>query len=311
MSSNIPGRPINFTLVNEIKRRELDPYDPTRFKLLFVDHSYFDLYGVTLKAGRTYQSTPGVYGKNDEVIVLNEAAVHALGFKSADEAINQHVWLNLWGSKDRVIVGIVEDHYHESVKQSVLPTIYYPNHEAHQQVYFSIRLNKDADVHEAIAFIETAYKKVFPKNPFDYFFIDELYEKQFQSDLHFARIFGLFSGVALFLACLGILGITLYEANTKLKEISIRKVLGASVASIVGILSKKHVRVIMISLLVATPIAFYASSQWLLGYPVHIDLGVVPFVIAGVSITLLTFAASIVQTIRAASTNPVDHLKNE
>jgi putative ABC transport system permease protein len=121
----------------------------------------------------------------------------------------------------------------------------------------------------------------------------------------------LFSGVALFLACLGIVGITLYEANTRLREISIRKVLGASVAGIVGILSKKHVKVIIISLLVATPIAFYASSQWLLGYPVRIDLTIVPFVIAGMSITALTFAASVIQTIKAASTNPVDHLKNE
>jgi putative ABC transport system permease protein len=172
-------------------------------------------------------------------------------------------------------------------------------------------LNKGADVQEALAYIETAYKKVLPQNPFTYFFIDELYDKQFQSDLHFARIFGLFSGVALFLGCLGILGITLYEANTRLKEISIRKVLGASVTSIVNILSKKHVRVIVISLLVATPIAFYASSQWLLGYPVRITLTAMPFVIAGASITVLTFVASVVQTLRAASTNPVDHLKNE
>ncbi|MEJ0029600.1 MAG: FtsX-like permease family protein [Bacteroidota bacterium] len=124
-----------------------------------------------------------------------------------------------------------------------------------------MRLQKAADVQEALTFIEGAYKKVFTKNPFSYFFVDKLYEKQFQSDLHFARVFGLFSGVALFLACLGILGITLFEANTRLKEISIRKVLGASVTGIITLLSKKHVRVIVISLLVATPIAFYASSQ--------------------------------------------------
>jgi putative ABC transport system permease protein len=312
MSSNVPGRPINFTIVNDIKRNELDPYNPARFKLLFIDHNYMDLYGVTLKAGRSYRDSPYKnYDENSAVIVLNESAIHVLGFKSAEEALNQHIWLNLWGSKDRTIIGVVEDHYHQSVKELIPPTIYYPNDGAHQQVYYSIRLNEGADFAETIAFVENAYKKVFPTNPFDYFFIDQLYEKQFQSDLHFARIFGLFSGVALFLACLGIVGITLFEANSRLKEISIRKVLGASVAGIVGILSKKQVRVIIISLLVATPLAFYASSQWLSAYPVRITLTITPFVIGGISITALTFAASIIQTLRAASTNPVDHLKNE
>jgi putative ABC transport system permease protein len=310
MSSNIPGRPVNFTLVNEIKRSQSDPYDPTRFKLLFIDHNYMDLYGIKLKAGRTYEYL-GEYGENDRVIVLNEAAVHALGFKSAEEAINQHIWLNLWGATDRPIVGVVEDYHHESVKEPVMPTVYYPNHNAHQQVYFSVKLNKGADVQEALTAIEAAYKKVLPQNPFAYLFIDQLYERQFQSDIHFARVFGMFSGVALFLACLGIVGITLFEANTRLREISIRKVLGSSVAGIVGILSKKHVRVIVVSLLVATPIAFYASSQWLSEYPVRIELTIAPFVIAGVSVVILTFAASVIQTLKAATTNPVDHLKNE
>ncbi len=312
MSSNVPGRTINFTLVNEIKQKETDQYDPTRFKLLFIDHNYMDLYEVKVKAGRSYNYSPlKNYDENNAVIVLNEAAVHALGFKSAEEAVNQHIWVNLWGSTDREIIGVVEDHYHTSVKELVPPTIYYPNDGAHQQVYFSIKLEKGADVKESLTFIENAYKKVLPQNPFTYFFVDELYQKQFQSEIHFARVFSVFSGVALFLACLGILGITLYEANTRLKEISIRKVLGASVTGIIGILSKKHVRVIIISLLVATPIGFYASSQWLESYPVRTGLTATPFVIAGISITVITFAASIVQTIKAASTNPVDHLKNE
>lgn len=312
MSSNVPGRTINFTLVNQIKQKDTDPYDPTRFKLLFIDHNYMDLYGVKLKAGRSYRySSVKNYDENNAVIVLNESAIRALGFASAEEAVSKHIWVDLWGSTDREIIGVVEDHYHTSVKQAVPPTLYYPNDAAHQQVYFSVKLNEGADVQETLSFIEDAYKKVLPQNPFTYFFIDELYEKQFQSELHFARIFAIFSGVALFLACLGILGITLFEANTRLKEISIRKVLGASVTSIVGILSKKHVRVIVISLLVATPIACYASSQWLSGYPVRITLTWMPFAIAGVSIAVLTFAASIVQTLRAASSNPVDHLKDE
>ncbi|MEJ0029601.1 MAG: hypothetical protein WDO15_04200 [Bacteroidota bacterium] len=128
---------MNFTLVNEAKRHKLDPYDPTRFKLLFIDHNNVDLYGLTLKAGRTYREDPKKdWGENNAVIVLNEAAIQQLGFKSAEEALHEHIWLNLWGSEDREIIGVVEDHYHESVKTAVAPTIYYPNNGAAQQSIF-------------------------------------------------------------------------------------------------------------------------------------------------------------------------------
>jgi putative ABC transport system permease protein len=311
-SSNVPGRDINFTLVNEIKRSKEDPYDPRRFKLLFIDYNYIPLYGLKVTAGRNYLQSEA---ENDNTgrIILNEAAVRALGFKSADEAINQNIYFRLWNfMKPQIeIVGILEDHHHQAIKEEVLPTIYFLNMGAHQLAYFSVRLNKGANTQAAIEFIEGSYKHLFPQNPFNYFFAKDLYEQQFDSEIHFARIFGLFSWVASFLACLGILGITLFETNRRLKEISIRKVLGASGRNIITLLSKNSVGVVFISLAMAVPLAYYASSQWLMSYPVRIGLTALPFVIAAGSITLLTFIASAVQTFKAAQSNPIDHLKNE
>lgn len=311
-SSNVPGREINFTLVNEVKRNQADPFDPTRYKLLFIDYDYIPLYGLKLKAGRNYLPSEAVED-NTGRIILNEAAIRALGFRNAEEAIHQHIYFQLWPfMKPQIeIVGIIEDHHHRAIKETVEPTIYFLNMGRFQQVYYSVKFNKGADVQEATRFVEASYKKLFPKYPFNYFFVDDLYQKQFDSEVHFARIFAMFSGVASLLACLGIIGITLFETNTRLKEISIRKVLGASAAGIVALLSKNNAKVVIISLLVAVPAAYYASSQWLLTYPVRVELNVVPFIIAALSITILTFMASAVQTFKAAQSNPVNHLKNE
>lgn len=267
-SSNIPGRSINFALVNEMKRSKQDPFDPTRFKLLFIDYNYIPLYGLKLKAGRNYLPSEEL-NDNTGRIIVNEAAIRALGFKSPEDAINRMIYFKLWDfMKDQIeIVGILEDHHHQAVKNIVEPTIYFLNMGKFQQVYYSVKLNKGADPQEAIKFISATYKKMFPKLPFNYFFVDEFYQKQFDSEVHFARVFGIFSGIASLLACLGILGITLFETSTRLKEISIRKVLGASVTGIVALLSKNSIKVVMISLIIAVPLAYYGASQWLLNYP--------------------------------------------
>ncbi len=312
VSSNVPGRAINFSMINEIKRKQNDPHDPRRFKLLFIDYNYIPLYGLKLKAGRNYLESEGAEDNSGRTI-LNEAAVRALGFNSAEEAINQKIYFRIWEfmKPEIEIVGILEDHHHQAIKEEVEPTVYFLNMGRFQQAYFSVKLNTGADTHEAMAFVEATFRKTFPKNPFHYFFVDEIYDKQFESEVHFARIFTLFSWVASFLACLGILGITLFETNTRLKEISIRKVLGASVSGIITLLSKKYVRVVIASLVIAVPLAYYGAAQWLLNYPVRTDLTMKPFIISAVTIVLITFVASGVQTFKAARSNPVDHLKNE
>jgi len=326
-TSAIPGTEVGFTFVNLLKRSLNDPYNSTRYKMLFIDFNFIPLYGLKLKAGRNFNPLLGEDTEiakkllNDEkppkdyyqTLMLNESAVRALGFQSAEEALNQIIYLVLWADdfEKYKIVGIVEDYHHEALKKEVNPIIFTLNYDRFQQAYYSVKLSAGTNPHEALAYIEKSWKEFFPSKPFDYFFMDEYYDQQFKSEKHFERIFGSFAMVAVFLACLGILGISLFEANSRLKEISIRKVLGASVANLVTLLSKDHIKMILLSCLLAGPLIYFVSDNWLSAYPIRIKLSAFHFLTPLVILFTLVFLTSIIQTMKAALTNTVDHLKNE
>jgi putative ABC transport system permease protein len=310
-SSAIPGTEIGFTLVNEIHRHKGDPYDPTRFKLLFMDYNFIPMYGLKFLAGRNYQETDPP--ENIDHIILNQTAVLALGFESAEEAIGQKVHFPLWQwmSPDTEIIGVLEDYHHEAIKKPVMPTIFFLNLGAFQQVYYSIKLEATSDPSTAIDELRRAWIDIFPDRPFEYFFLDEYYDRQFKSEIIFGRIFTLFSLLAIALCCLGILGMTIFEANARLKEISIRKTLGASVANLLALLSRDHLRVMALSGIIAVPLIWWGARQWLDNYPVHIPLALWFFVTPLAIVGLVLVVTSGFQTLRAAQTNPVDHLKQE
>ncbi len=326
-TSAIPGTEVGFTFINFLKRSLSDPYSATRYKMMFIDFNFIPLYGLKLKSGRNFNSSLGedteVAKKlmNDEkppkdyylTLMLNESAIHALGFQSTEEALNQIIYLHLWADdfEKYKIVGIVEDYHHEALKKEVNPIIFTLNYDHFQQAYYSIKLNTGANPHEALTYIEKSWKELFPTKPFDYFFMDEYYDQQFKSEKHFERIFGSFAAVGVFLACLGILGISLFEANARLKEISIRKVLGASVLNLVALLSKDNIKMILLSCLLAMPAIYFVSSNWLSTYPVRIKLSPIAFIIPLVILLVVVFFTSIIQTLKASLTNPVDHLRNE
>ena len=310
-SSAIPGTEIGFTYVDLIKRNVGDPYDPTRYKTLFIDYNFIPLYGLKLLAGRNYNEENGE-DENWGTLILNEKAIKNLGFKSPEEAVGQEIQFMAVDKWDKYkIVGIVEDYHHEAVKKEVFPMIFFLNHNFGQQVYYSIKLSPGANARHAIDFIESSWKQAFPEKPFEYAFVDEYYDQQFKSERHFSRIFFVFAGIAVFVGCLGILGMTLFEANVRLKELSIRKVLGASVANILTLLAKDHIRILLLSSIVAAPLVYIIGSEWLKSYPTRVEISptvvVIPFLIV---VAMLVITACF-QTIKAATANPIDHLKHE
>ena len=311
-SSCIPGMEIDEYFVNRIKRSQTDPDDPTRFKILFIDYNFIPFYGLKLEAGRNYSPEQGDE-ENWNTVILNASAIRALGFASPGEALDQEIDFLLWGGKFEKykIVGVVEDYYHEAIKKSVQPTILSFNHSRFQDVYYSVKLNAGSNPQEALAYIHDRWKEVFPAKSFDYFFLDEYYDRQFKTEKHFARTFGSFAGVAVFIACLGILGLTLFEMNARLKEISIRKVLGATAANLVALLSKDYFKLVLMATLISTPIIYYSASEWLNNYPDRIDISGWFFVLPLIVMVVLVSVASGLQTIKAAGTNPVDHLNCE
>ncbi|HEY5825530.1 MAG TPA: FtsX-like permease family protein [Cyclobacteriaceae bacterium] len=326
-SSAIPGTEIGFTFINLLKRSLSDPYSPVRYKTLFIDQNYIPVYGLKLKAGRNFSHELGEdvdYAKGwlrgdkppkdyYQTLLLNESAIHALGFNTPEEAVNQIIYYHLWADdfEKYKIVGVVEDYHHEALKKEVFPTIFALNHGGFQQVYYSVKAEAGSNTRDVLSHVEKSWKELFPNKPFDYFFIDDYYDQQFKSELYFSRIFGLFAGVAVFIACLGILGMTLFEANARIKELSIRKVLGASVTSLMALLSKGYFKLIFLSALVSIPLIYWSASKWLEKYPVRAEVNAWYFIFPLVAVIIMVMFASGVQTFKAANSNPVDNLKHE
>lgn len=310
-SSAIPGMEIGFQYVNQVKKNIGDPYNSARYKVLFVDYNFIPVYDLKLLAGRNYSKDNGE-DENWGTLILNERAIRDLGFNTPEEAVDQEIYFMVVDDWDKYkIVGVVEDYHHEALKKEVHPTILFLNHNLGQQVYYSVRSNDTGTIREVLAYVEKTWKDIFPQKPFDYFFLDDFYDQQFKSELQFGRIFGWFAGVAVFVACLGVLGMTLFEASSRLKEISIRKVLGASVTGLLALLSVTHFRLLLISAVVVTPLIYYLGYEWLSTYPARIELSVTFLLLPFAMILVMVILTCGLQTLRAARTNPINHLRNE
>jgi len=319
-SSAVPGTEIGFTYVNLLKRNVNDPYDPTPFKTLFVDDKYIPFYGLKLLAGTNFAAPRPVANwinpwddMNWLTLILNESAIHALGFNSADEAVDQIVEFENFEDhfQKHRIIGVIEDYHHEAVKKAVLPMILSPNYGSFQQVYYSIRLHPQSNPEDAVNEIGRSWKTVFPDKPFEYSFLDRYYDQQFKTELYAKRIFSVFAGIAIFISCLGILGLTLFETNARVKEITIRKILGASATSLVALLSRDNLRLLLVAGLISAPIIYYVADEWLSKYPIRINISLLIFIIPAIMILIVVAFTSSFQTIKAANANPVDHLKHE
>lgn len=317
-SSAIPGSEIGFNYVNLIKRNIGDPYDPAVYKTLFVSADFIDTYNIGLVAGNTFEVPSGFSGTAPwetagwSSVILNERAIRQLGFASATEALNQQIYFEVFDEPLKCrIIGVIKDYRHEATKKEVYPTILFHNYATFQQVYFSVRLKEGSRPQESLAQIENTWKELFPDRPFDYFFLDEYYDRQFRSEVYFQKIFSWFAGIAIVVACLGILGMTLFEMNSRLKEISIRKVLGASVLGVTVLLSKTNVKLIAIASVLAIPVVYILATEWLSNYPERIQLTAWLAVIPVIVILIIVLMVSGFQTIKTASANPVDHLRGE
>jgi putative ABC transport system permease protein len=308
-SSTIPGMDIGFELVNEMKKSEAEPYNPTPYKLLFIDYNYVQLFQVKLVAGRNYGDNEANTGK----IILNESAVHDLGFNSPHEAIGSHVYFRIWDFMPPTseIIGVIADHHHESIKQVIQPTIYFLNEDRFQQVYYTVRLNPEMSVADALSYVEDTWKQVFPNRPFQYFFLDEFYDRQFKTEIQYSRIFGVFAIIAIFIALLGITGIALFEARSRSKEISIRKVMGASWHHLLKLLSHGYIVIMLISGLIGGPVIYFGASQYLSFYPQRINVGPEYFLLPLAVVAVIIVVIVLWQLIDVSKTNPVKHLRNE
>jgi putative ABC transport system permease protein len=303
-SNSVPGLSLHELSSTGTVRLGQDGKNRYTYYYFGIDADFISSMSMKLVSGRNFENgTP-----NHDQVIVNEEAVDKLGFSSVEEAIGAKLTFQTrWPGQPATIIGVMKNFYQRSPKEKHIPMIF-PY--ATKTDYFSIRLNS-TNIHETIASIKAAYGEVLPNMLFSYFFLDEKYNQQYRGDAQFGKVIATFSGLALFIACLGLFGLSSYTIVQRTKEIGIRKVLGASVAQIVRLLSQDFAKVIMIAALVAMPVAYFALEEWLSNYEVRIGLTAWVFILPILLIFLLAFLTVGFQTLRTALTNPTNSLKQE
>lgn len=268
-----------------------------------VDTSYFKVYGIRMLAGRTFNATAA----NDTIqqIVLNQTAVKRFGWKDAEAAIGKPFRI---GNRPGTVVGVTSDFHYNSLQQTIEPLAIMPQNAGFSRITLKVDVKK-AD--QVIAAIEATWKKMFPSVLFDYGFLSQQIQAQYEAEERFSKIFLYFSVLSLLIACLGLYGLISFTIFQKTKEIGVRKVLGATASGIAARLSGQLVKPVLIACFISIPIAWYSMHAWLQNFAYRIDLTWWMFTVAAVLVLLIALLTVIFQVVQAAVVNPVKSLRTE
>ena len=284
-------------------RRKGDERDGLNIQTNVADAGIVDALGLTLLAGRTLPETKQE-GDTLVQVVLNKKAIDYLGY-SPEEAIGKEVEIGVINT----IVGVVEDFNHESLHVPIGAYAFH-NNKGEPKSYLLVRFNS-TELSRTLQLFENAYKDVAPESAFDYSFLDKNLEKLYEREQRASKVGILFCGLAIFVACLGLFGLAAFMAEQRKKEIGVRKVLGASVLNITRMLSKDFIKLVLVSLVIAFPIAFWLMERWLQDFAYRINIGWAVFAIAGCSAICIALLTVSFQSVRAAMTDPVKSLRSE
>ncbi|MGN6638699.1 MAG: ABC transporter permease [Mucilaginibacter sp.] len=283
--------------------------DPnTHFTMRFdgISKNFMSTYNVKLLAGRGFDfSDYNPQFTKVHNVILNQSAIKMLGFSSPQAAIGRSI---LNGDKKWDIVGVVADYHQKSLRYAVEPTMLQPLLNIQNQI--SVKIDPE-NVSATVAAIKAKYQNFFPGNIFDFVFVDQQFNDQYKNDELFGKAFGIFGGFAIFIACLGLLGLSLFATIQRTKEIGVRKVLGASVSNIVLLLSKDFIKLVIVAIFIGSLIAWYVLHNWLQNFAYHTDISWWVFCLAGISAIMVALATISFQAVKAAMTNPVKSLRSE
>lgn len=271
-------------------------------RIVWIDPDFIETYGITVLSGRTFN--PSI--KSDmESVLVNEAALAAFGLGDAENALKERVIL---GDDTVAVLGVLKNYHWASLKTDHTPWLFKADTISTRS--FSIHLN-GKNITETIRKVEKEYKEAFPGNPFDYYFLDDFFNNQYRDEQQFAKLFSLFAILAIVIACLGLWGLASFTTTQKLKEIGIRKVMGASISNIMSLLSWQFLKLVAIASLIAIPLTWYGISTWLGNFAFRIGLQWDLFVVPVVILCVLALGTVSLQILRGARTNPAKILRSE
>lgn len=302
-SGMVPGKKLRFQgdmRAYSSPQGEVYPMDVTG-----GDYGLIETLGMSIIAGRNFSRE--FPNDPDTSLLITRAGAEMLGYKNPEDIINKTVVMESFGDAG-IIVGVVEDYNHESLRVKAAPSVF--SLAPFWAEYFLIRVEGQA-VPQALVDIESAWNAVYPSNPFDYFFLDEFFNNQYKSEQQFQSMFSVFSVLAILIGCLGLFGLSAFTAMQKTKEIGIRKVLGASVQGVFYMLSREFIILILIANVIAWPIIYFAMDKWLQGFEYRTTIDIAVFGLALLAVLVVALLTISFQTIKSARLNPVDSLRYE
>lgn len=270
-----------------------------------MDYDFMDVFGMKLIAGRLFSEE--FRQDEDTSAVITESAVRLLGFASPEDAIGATITAPAFRWSP-IVVGVVNDYHQVSLKQALDPTVFYCSKYSGEM--YSIKLQA-TNVSATVEHVRNAWQKAFPGNPFEYYFLDDFFNRQYENERKFGKLFSTFAIFAVIVGCLGLFGLSAYTATQRTKEIGIRKALGSSETGIFYLLSQEYLKLVLLAIMLATPLVWWGMNKWIQQFPYRHDISAGVFVLAGVIVLAVALVTISYQTLRAAKTNTVDALRYE
>ena len=276
------------------------------FLVNVADDGLIETFGMKLLAGKGFSSN---IPENQRKIIINERSLEALEFSSPEEAIGSVISPAAGTNVQFEIIGVVADFHNEGLQKPIPPMVYFDGH-PFEFGYYSVRLNTP-DVFKAIDMLKAAWEKHYPTDPMNYFFADEFFNRQYQSEARFGKFYSILTILSIFIACLGLYGLIVFYLTKKRKEIGIRKINGAKVSEVLFWLNMEIMIWVTIAFCIAVPVAYYAMHKWLQNFAYRIELNWWIFILAGLVALIIAQLTVSLQAYRAATRNPVEALKYE
>lgn len=295
----------NNTMSGIVKYKDGKKEISTDVYFKYADSNYIPLYQMKLLAGKNLQASD-----TTKEFIINETYAHILGFQRAGDAVGETLD---WNGKKVPVAGVIQDFNQKSLHEPIKPVALTAAANNNYTFHIALQpLNEEGNSWKAtISKMENAFKEVYPDGDFDYHFFDESIAEFYKSEQNISRLLTWATGLAILISCLGLLGLVIYTTNSRLKEIGVRKVLGASVSQIVLLLSSDFIRLVLIAFVIAAPIAWWAMSKWLDNFAYRTSISWWIFALSLLSIVLASVITLSIQTIKAAMANPVKSLRTE
>ncbi|MCF2443489.1 FtsX-like permease family protein [Dyadobacter sp. CY345] len=300
-SSSIPGDGYDGAY-SEIENKS-GAFQVAHLGLYMVDFEYFPQYKLKMVAGRSFSKDQAT--DSTSAMIINEKAAKLFGYQNPSEAVGKK--FKQWG-REGTIIGIAKDFHFASLHETIKPLTI--RIDPSETPFLSVKVNAN-NIQNTVASIEKIWKSYLPDQPFNYYFLDEFFDRQYRREDRFEKLFFNFALLAIFISCLGLLGLASYSTTQRTREIGVRKVLGASTGNIVRLLSKDFLKLVLLSFVFASPIAWYAMKMWLQKFAYQTDIQWWIFPASASISVIVAFATISFQSIKAALRNPVKSLKTD